>query len=110
MVTRNGDQLSRRALEVLNVVPIGVQPSAVNHQYTRDNWEELAQVLRMDELYADDDDEIPLESFQSLAVILAAVVAPRFGKKSPDTGWAYEQLRKNISHDESGENIEMEYF
>lgn len=109
-MTRTGDQLARRALEVLNVVPIGVSPSAVNHQYCLDNWEELAQQLRVKELYADNDDEIPLEVFQPLSYMLAAVCAPRFGKKPPGTDWAYEELRVAISEDDSGENIELEYF
>lgn len=109
-MARTADQLARRALEILNIIPKGVSPSAVDAQYCLDNWEELAQLLRHKELYADDDDEIPLEVFQAMAALLAAVVAPRFGKQPPETDWAMITLAEMIAVDDSGETIELEYF
>lgn len=110
MTTRTGDQLARRTLEILNVVPKGVSPSAVDMEFVKDNWQELAQLLRVREIFADDDDEIPLEAFQALAVLLAEPCAPRFGKSAPNTAGAIRMLSEIYSETESGENIEVEYF
>lgn len=109
-MARTGDQLARRSLEVLNVVPKGHSPSPEDAEYCKDNWEELAQLLRLKDLFADDDDEIPVEIFSPLAYILAAQCSSRFGKSPPNTEWAYEALAIAIEVPSTGETTEMESY